>query len=100
MAYTSSLLKRDTNHNIKFLDGVLQSWDAETYLQHAGEPDWLIMESSTRTIREDLRFAATLKENFGTRLIFTGQNTMAKTVELLKTADYVCIVEYELAVMS
>ena len=55
LAYTSSLLKRDTSHNIKFLDGVLRGWDVETYLQHAGKPEWLIMESSTRTIREDLR---------------------------------------------
>ena len=100
LAYTSSLLKRDTNHNIKFLDGVLQGWDVETYLQHAGEPDWLIMESSTRTIREDLRFAATLKENFGTRLIFTGQHPMAHPEEVLKIADYVCVGEYEFAVLS
>ncbi len=100
LAYTSSLLKRDTNHNVKFLDGVLRGWDVETYLQHAGKPDWLIMESSTRTIREDLRFAATLKENFGTRLIFTGQHPMAHPEEVLKTADHVFIGEYEFAVLD
>ncbi|MEK9629382.1 MAG: radical SAM protein [Nitrospinota bacterium] len=100
LAYTSSLLKRDTPYNIKFLDGVLNGWDVETYLQHAGQPDWLVMESSTRTIREDLRFAATLKENFGTRLIFTGQHPMAHPEEVLKTADHVCIGEYEFAVLD
>ena len=100
LAYTSSLLKRDTSHNIKFLDGVLRGWDVETYLQHAGKPEWLIMESSTRTIREDLRFAKTLKENFGTRLIFTGQHPMAHPEEVLKTADHVCIGEYEFAVLD
>jgi radical SAM superfamily enzyme YgiQ (UPF0313 family) len=100
LAYTSSLLKRDTSHNIKFLDGVLRGWDVETYLQHAGKPKWLIMESSTRTIREDLRFAKTLKENFGTRLIFTGQHPMAHPEEVLKTADHVCIGEYEFAVLD
>jgi anaerobic magnesium-protoporphyrin IX monomethyl ester cyclase len=100
LAYTSSLLKRDTSHSIKFLDGVLRGWDVETYLQHAGKPDWLIMESSTRTIREDLRFAKTLKENFGTRLIFTGQHPMAHPDEVLKIADHVCIGEYEFAVLD
>ena len=100
LAYTSSLLKRDTSHNIKFLDGVLRGWDVETYLQHAGKPEWLIMESSTRTIREDLRFAKILKENFGTRLIFTGQHPMAHPEEVLKTADHVCIGEYEFAVLD
>ena len=100
LAYTSSLLKRDTSHNIKFLDGVLRGWDVETYLQHAGKPEWLIMESSTRTIREDLRFAKILKENFGTRLIFTGQHPMAHPEEVLKIADHVCIGEYEFAVLD
>jgi anaerobic magnesium-protoporphyrin IX monomethyl ester cyclase len=100
LAYTSSLLKRDTSHNIKFLDGVLRGWDVETYLKHAGEPDWLVMESSTRTIREDLRFAKTLKENFGTQLIFTGQHPMAHPEEVLKIADHVCIGEYEFAVLD
>ena len=41
------------------------------------KPDWLIMESSTRTMREDLRLASALKEAFGTQLIFTGQHPMA-----------------------
>jgi anaerobic magnesium-protoporphyrin IX monomethyl ester cyclase len=100
LAYTSSLLKRDTPHSIKFLDGVLRGWDVETYLQHAGKPDWLIMESSTRTIREDLRFAKTLKESFGTRLIFTGQHPMAHPEEVLKIADHACVGEYEFAVLD
>jgi anaerobic magnesium-protoporphyrin IX monomethyl ester cyclase len=100
LAYTSSLLKRDTSHSIKLLDGVLRGWDVETYLKHAGRPDWLVMESSTRTIREDLRFAKTLKENFGTRLIFTGQHPMAHPEEVLKIADHVCIGEYEFAVLD
>ena len=100
LAYTSSLLKRDTPHNIRFLDGVLRGWDVDTYLQHAGEPDCLIMESSTRTIREDLRFAATLKENFGTRLIFTGQHPMSQPEEVLKIVDHVCIGEYEFSVLD
>ena len=31
LAYTSSLLKRETNHHVKFMDGVLNGWDFETY---------------------------------------------------------------------
>ncbi len=102
LAYTSALLKRETNHNVKMLDGVLQSWDFETYFTHASEqkPDWLVMESSTRTIREDLRLALALKETFGTQLIFTGQHPMAHPEEVMKIADHVCIGEYEFTVLS
>jgi anaerobic magnesium-protoporphyrin IX monomethyl ester cyclase len=48
LAYTSSLLKRETPHHVKFLDGVLNGWDFETYFTHASaeKPDWLIMEST------------------------------------------------------
>jgi anaerobic magnesium-protoporphyrin IX monomethyl ester cyclase len=102
LAYTSSLLKRETNHHVKFLDGVLNGWDFETYFTHASaeKPDWLIMESSTRTIREDLRLASALKETFGTKLILTGQHPMAHPEDVLKVADYVCIGEYEFTVLD
>ena len=102
LAYTSSLLKRETNHHVKFMDGVLNGWDFETYFKHASaeKPDWLIMESSTRTIREDLRLASALKETFGTKLVFTGQHPMAHPEDVLKVADHVCIGEYEFTVLD
>ena len=102
LAYTSSLLKRETNHHVKFMDGVLNGWDFETYFKHASaeKPDWLIMESSTRTIREDLRLASALKETFGTKLIFTGQHPMAHPEDVLKVADHVCIGEYEFTALD
>ena len=102
LAYTSSLLKRETKHHVKFMDGVLNGWDFETYFTHASaeKPDWLIMESSTRTIREDLRLASALKETFGTKLILTGQHPMAHPEDVLKVADYVCIGEYEFTVLD
>lgn len=102
LAYTSSLLKRETDHQIKFLDGVLNGWDFETYFSRLKEirPDWLIMESSSRTIDEDLRLASAAKKAFGTRLIFAGQHPMAEPEEVLQTADYVCMGEYEYAALE
>ncbi|PIQ96678.1 MAG: radical SAM protein [Nitrospinae bacterium CG11_big_fil_rev_8_21_14_0_20_56_8] len=102
LAYTSALLKRDTAHEVKFLDGVLEGWDFDAYFLRMDQehPDWLIMESSSRTIREDLRLAAAVKKAFGTRLVFTGQHPMARPDEVLKVADYVCIGEYEFTVLS
>ena len=102
LAYTSSLLKRDTDHDIKFLDGVLNAWDFNIYIQRLREekPDWLIMESSTRTIGEDLRLARAAKNEFKTKVIMTGQHPMAHPEEVLKVADFVCIGEYEFAVLD
>ena len=102
LAYTSSLLKRETTHQIKFLDGILNGWDHDSYFTRLREerPDCLIMESSTRTIAEDLRLAESAKKYFGARLIFTGQHPMAHPEEVLKIADFVCIGEYEYAVLD
>ena len=102
LAYTSSLLKRDTSHNIKFLDGVLNAWNFDTYMQRVREekPDWLVMESSTRTISEDLRLAKAVKSEFKTKIIMTGQHPMAHPEEVLKVADFVCVGEYEFAVLD
>ncbi len=102
LAYTSSLLKRETNHEIKFLDGVLNAWSFDTYIQQLREekPNWLVMESSTRTIREDLRLAEAIKKEFKTKVIMTGQHPMANPEEVLKVADFVCVGEYEFAVLD
>ena len=102
LAYTSSLLKRETNHKVKFLDGVLNAWDFDTYIQRLRKekPNWLVMESSTRTIREDLRLAEAIKKELKTKVIMTGQHPMASPEEVLKVADFVCIGEYEFAVLD
>ena len=102
LAYTSSLLKQETIHEIKFLDGVLNAWNFDTYIQRLREekPNWLVMESSTRTIREDLRLAEAIKKEFKTKVIMTGQHPMASPEEVLKVADFVCVGEYEFAVLD
>ncbi len=102
LSYACSLLKRDTKHQVKFLDGVLNAWDYATYLEKIAleKPDWMVMESSTRTIEEDLRLAKAVKERLGTRLIFTGQHPMAEPEQVLQVADYVCIGEYEYSVLE
>ena len=80
LAYTSSLLKRETDHQVKFLDGVLMGWDFQTYFSKLKEekPDWLVMESSSRTIDEDLKLARLQNRHSARRLIFTGQHPMAE----------------------
>ncbi len=102
LAYTSSLLKRETDHQVKFLDGILEAWDYESYFARLEkeQPDWLIMESSSRTWGEDKRLALAAKKEFGTRVIFTGQHPMARPDEVSEVADHVCLGEYEFTVLD
>lgn len=102
LAYTSSLLKRDTCHDVVFVDGCLEKLNAEEYFEKISQyaPDFLIMESSTRTIDEDKKVAVRLKEKFKTKLIFCGQHATAYPQEVLQFADFACLGEYEYAVLD
>jgi len=102
LAYLSSLLKISTRHNVRFMDGCLNKWSADEYSSaiYPYEPDWLIMESSSRSFNEDIRMAFLVRERFGTKLIFCGQHPTAFPEEVSKLADYVCIGEYEESVLD
>jgi len=103
LAYLSSLLKRDTDCQVKFVDGNLQklTWEelSEEILRHS--PQYLIMEPSTRTITDDLRCALRVKEKAGTILILCGQHASAFPAEMLSQGvDFVVSGEYEKAILQ
>lgn len=101
LAYCSALLKRDTPHAVKFLDGNLNNWDHAVYLQKivAEKPDWLVMETSTLAFAMDMKLANAAKAATGCKVIIAGQHPSAFPAETLKAgADHVCIGEYEMTV--
>jgi len=102
LAYLSSLLKRDTACDVVFVDGCLDKLTAGQYAERIipEKPDFLVMESSTRTFRDDLAMAAAVKAATGAKLIFCGPHPSVFPEETLKTADYVCQGEYELTVLE
>ena len=102
LAYLSSLLKRDTDCDVLMVDGCLEQLNVESYAARIipENPDFLVMESSTRTIRDDMAMAVKVKEATGAKLIFCGPHPSVFPEDTLKTADYVCQGEYELTVMD
>jgi len=103
LAYTASLLKRDTKYDVKFLDGCLERLDSASYYKRILEekPDFLVFESATRMIHENLELALKIKQALGTKLIFVGQHATAFPDELIKKGvDYVCQGEYEYSVLE
>ena len=100
LAYCSSILKRDTDHDVKFFDGCLDKLDHDGFVEKVSEfgPDYLVMDCATRTIEADSRFAKEIKKRFGTKLIFCGPHPTTFPEEVRQYADYVISREYELAV--
>ena len=103
LAYLSSLLKRQTDHQIKFLDGCLEKLDHDSYYKRIlGEkPDFLVIESASRMIDENLQLALNIKKALRTKLVFVGQHASAFPQALLDAGvDYVCVGEYEYTVLE
>ena len=101
LAYLSSLLKKETNAEVRFFDGCLRKLALEHYLQLVvkEKPQWLVMEPSSRTIKDDLALALRVKEELGTKVVLVGQHASAFPEELLNQgADYICLGEYELTI--
>lgn len=103
LAYCSSLLKKYTNHNIKFVDGCLEKLNYKQYLEKIKKelPDWLVIESASRMIDENLKLAKALKNELGTRIVFVGHHATAFPGYLLQNdVDFICIGEYEYTVLE
>lgn len=103
LAYCSSLLKRHTDHRIKFVDGCLERLNYKQYLDKIikEEPDWLVIESASRVIGENLKLAKALKKQFGTKIVFVGQHASAFPEYMKRNGvDYVCMGEYEYTVLE
>lgn len=103
LAYLSSLLKRETEHEIKMVDGNRLGLNSEEYINliTPEKPDWLIMETSSPLYGDDLTVALTLKKKFKTKIIFCGQHPTAFPGEVLNDGvDYVCLGEYEEMVLD
>ena len=96
LAYLSSLLKRDTAHDVKLLDGCLERWNKEAYADRICEerPDWLVIEDSTRTFEDDAWIAKAVRERTGARIAFAGQHATAFPDEAAAAADLVVQGEY------
>ncbi len=96
LGYLSSLLKRDTDADVKLVDACLDRKNKEDYAKLIidEKPDWLIMESSTRTYSEDIWVAEQVRETLGTKIMMTGQHPSAFPEETAKQSDVVVKGEY------
>lgn len=74
LAYLSSLLKRDTGHDVTMADGNLDLLDADEYAQtlSALNPDVLVTECSALTYPAMTRAAHQVRANTGCELWLTG----------------------------
>lgn len=91
LAYTTALLKRDTNHQIQGLDGVVTDCDQQEYFEKVERfsPNVIIVELTTISIDQDIQNLSSMKEAFNCVIIATGNYPTAKHKAILR--EYPCI---------
>lgn len=96
LGYLSSLLKRDTPHSVRLVDACLNRMNKEDYAKRIidEKPDWLVIESSSRTYDEDVWVGARVREATGGRVMLVGQHPSAFPKEAASDGDMVIRGEY------
>jgi len=101
LAYTSSLLKERTNHDVRMFDGNMLGYTIAKYAAELEKmnPDLIIMESDCLTYPEDMEMLLQVKQACGAKVLMCGAYPTAEPEKVLSdVADYVAIGEFELAV--
>lgn len=103
LAYLSALLKRDTDHDVKMLDGNLHLLGADAYSDviAAENPDLVVTECSALTYPAMTRAALSVKERTGCNLWLTGPLATYDPTRCLKDGwDKTFRGEFELNVLE
>lgn len=103
LAHVSSLLKQNTDHEVKFLDGNFQGFTISKYTEVLVDeaPDLIVIESDSLTWPEDAEMLRAVKERIPVRVVCCGAYPTAEPALVLKEcADHVVLGEFELVVLE
>lgn len=104
LAYATALLKKH-NFNAVMLDAIAEDLKEEDFLEMVRwhNPDVVLIEASTASIFNDLKWAERIKVLIGSVVVFSGTHVSAMGKSFLKKhshIDYVIRGEYELAFLG
>jgi len=98
LAYAASVLKKD--HNVKLMDCVAMELEKKDFYNRVKKykPDFLVMDTSTPSIINDIDIAKKIKEITNTKIILVGPHVSAlpqQTFEMGQWIDYIAMGEYD-----
>jgi len=103
MAYTTALLRRE-GFDAAIKDGIAEELSKEQVMNwiRSEKPDFVLIETSTPSISNDLEFAKKVKDSVGAKIILAGTHATALPKEMLKhkQVDFVALGEYEYTILE
>lgn len=100
LSYTSALLKRDTDAEVKGIDGVVLDMTDDEFIDVVlGErPDVIITELTTLTLKDDLKLLKKLYDEIKCKIVVAGSYVTVLPEQILKENPYIAMIlvgEYE-----
>ncbi len=101
LAYTTALLKRDTDTEVRGLDGVVSDMTQEEFFKEIQNqnPEFLITELTFFTLKDDLSLLRRIREEIGSQIAVCGNYATVYPKEILEEndfIDYLLFGEYEI----
>lgn len=103
LAYLSSMLKQETSHWVKMIDGNFLGYTISKYRQVLidEKPDLIIMEADSLTYMEDMDLLRQVKTEIPVRLLLCGPYPTAAPEQVIHDgADWVALGEFQRAVVD
>jgi len=102
LAYSAAILEKD-NIPVDLVDAVATDMNDASFIKYVNKknPNLLVAEVSTLTIKKDLQLMKRIKEEIGCKIALTGTHVTALCKEILSEnpfIDFILLGEYELTV--
>lgn len=102
LAYSAAILEKN-NIQVDLIDAVATNMNDDSFIKYVDKknPNLLVTEVSTLTIKRDLQLMKRIKEEIGCKIALTGAHVTALSKEILSQnsfIDFVLLGEYELTV--
>jgi anaerobic magnesium-protoporphyrin IX monomethyl ester cyclase len=103
LAYATAVLEK-AGHSVKLYDFPAHHWEKKHLIRiiKAGQPDFVVLDSTTPSIYSDLGCARMIKEHSRAKVIMVGPHASALPEETLKAGrknvDVICMGEYDYSI--
>jgi radical SAM superfamily enzyme YgiQ (UPF0313 family) len=105
LAYAAGLMMEKSEHEVLLLDAIAKGWDFNKTIQkiEAFKPDLVVIETTTPTFNNDLRFVKFLKERFNCEICLTGTHVSTLPEDSFKSSneiDFIARREYDYTILD
>ena len=105
LAYAAGLMMEKSEHEVLLLDAIAKGWDFNKTIQkiEAFKPDLVVIETTTPTFNNDLRFIKFLKERFKCKICLTGTHVSTLPEDSFKSSneiDFIARREYDYTILD